>query len=664
MKQTSATRFESVREWNEPFLSLFSHRFDYIFAPYPNPGETPAWQTESRHPLSDRLIQQGAYLYGVRFGAEANYCLLDIDAGSTYHPKHDPFAISRIAAALESLGLVRYITCTSSYSSGLHLYFPFQQPQSSWQLAIALACLLENAGFKLQPGQLEIFPNPKPYATDSTPSLFNAHRLPLQIGSYLLNKEFEPIWSNAHTFVKQWQFAQQRNDIDSKTLKQILKQAKRKHFGISGKAEKFVNDLNAEIELGWTGYGQTNRLLGRITMREYIFHHVLSGGKPLAGTALMTTIVETAQSLPGYREWCQHQHEIEHRAEEWTRCIENSHYFHFSDQSKKPKPEIQDPELIAAIDKSPSWNQRQSAATRDRIRRAIADLLETNSLPIQATTRFQMLLKYGIGGASLYRHRDLWHPNHFGMDANQDLADAFASPVKIPPNPPTSNTDAQLDCVGDASNWHNPTSLLSDNGGNDPSGKDLNDRLGQSLLSVGGNAQVDPTSRHAQRGVGESNGRDHTIQLPLFDLQTWFDLGQAAAQSADQQVNQIRLEAMQAAPIARMQRFLESGDPILMAEAIAWAEINPGVLQVERLNLPLFEALEFDDSARDLSGVLAAISVQIQRLGWTREQVGDRLWQLLGKRSQAQLDDMELALWNLWLEELSDSKSHEPRMQR
>ncbi|HEY9658288.1 MAG TPA: hypothetical protein V6C65_07540, partial [Allocoleopsis sp.] len=259
--------FQYVQEWDDAFLALFPHRFDYIWAEHPNPAVGVEWQTESRHPLSDRLIRQGAYLYGVRFGAETTYCLLDIDAGSLYHPKHDPFAIDRIIAALEPLGLVSYIACTSSYSGGLHLYFPLQQPQSSWQLAIALACLLENAGFKLQPGQLEIFPNPKPYATEGNLSLFNAHRLPLQIGSYLLNKSWQPTWSDPQTFVQQWTFAQRRNDIDNKTLKQIIKQAKRKHFGISGKAEKFINDLNAEIELGWTGYGQTNRLLGRITMR-------------------------------------------------------------------------------------------------------------------------------------------------------------------------------------------------------------------------------------------------------------------------------------------------------------------------------------------------------------------------------------------------------------
>jgi hypothetical protein len=169
MKETITVRFEGVREWNDEFLSLFAHRFDYIWAEHSNPNTAVEWKTESRHPLSDRLIQQGAYLYGVRFGAETNYCLLDIDTGSTYHPKHDSFAISRIAAALEPLGLVHYIACTSSYSGGLHLYFPFQQTQSSWQLAIALACLLENAGFKLQPGQLEIFPNPKPYSTERHP---------------------------------------------------------------------------------------------------------------------------------------------------------------------------------------------------------------------------------------------------------------------------------------------------------------------------------------------------------------------------------------------------------------------------------------------------------------------------------------------------------------
>jgi hypothetical protein len=566
MQLKSTLSFEGVCEWDDKFLALFPHRFDYIWAEHPTPAAVVEWKTESRHPLSDRLIQQGAYLYGVRFAAETRYCLLDIDAGSLYHPNHDPLALSRITAALEPLGLVRSIPCTSSYSNGLHLYFPFQNPQSSWQLAIVLACLLENAGFKLQPGQLEVFPNPKPYATDGHLSLFNAHRLPLQLGSYLLNPALQPIWSDPSIFVRQWQLAQQHNDIDSPTLKQTLKQAKRKHFGISGKAEKFVNDLNAEIELGWTGAGQTNRLLGRITMRAYIFHHILSGSAPLEGQALVNEIVTTARSLPGYFEWCRHQHELEHRAQEWARCIESSHYFHFGDQLQKPKPALQDPELTAAIDQAPSWNQQRSAATRDRIRSAIAHLLETNSLPFRATARFQALLKYNIGGASLYRHRDLWHPNHLGVDLIENWADHLGSTA----DDQLINRNQHRVRANNPGDYRQEyTSLLDSSDGNNPAGKDHSDLTGYIAVSNDGN---DSSGEAAVSRTAEAQSVLHArAQWEVLQEATWL---------AQSQQHRIQAEAGLQRQVARMQRFLDSGDPILVAEAMAWAQVNPGVLNM------------------------------------------------------------------------------------
>ncbi|MGG6270750.1 hypothetical protein ACQ4M3_39645, partial [Leptolyngbya sp. AN03gr2] len=353
----------------DDFLALFPHRYDFIWAEHTHPQETVEWQTERRYPLSDRQINQGSYLYGVRFGSKTSYGLLDIDRESLYHPRHDPFAIQRITEALEPLNLVSYVVCTSSYSSGLHLYLPFEEPQSSWQVSIAITTLLENAGFKLTPGQLEVFPNPKPYRNDQSFSLFNAHRLPLQIGSYLLNQDFQPIWSSRSTFVQHWNQVRSRNTLNTQTIKQVLKQFKRRSFCLSGKADKYLNDLNAEIEIGWTGFGQTNRLLGRIAMRSYVFHHVISGGNPLTGSLLVHEIVRVARSLPGYTDWCRHQHEIEHRAEEWARCIESSHYFHYGDQKGKFKAKSE--ELESAIDQSPSWNQQQLESARDRIRSAI-----------------------------------------------------------------------------------------------------------------------------------------------------------------------------------------------------------------------------------------------------------------------------------------------------
>jgi hypothetical protein len=573
------------------FLSLFPHRFDYIYAHHANPGDTPDWLTESRHPLSDRLIQQGGYLYGVRFGAQTQYALLDLDLKSRYHPNQDPHAIGRILAALEPLGLVTSLNCTSSYSGGLHLYFPFSQNQSSWNLAIALSCLLENAGFKLLPGQLEVFPNPKPYIVEGAPSLFNAHRLPLQAGSYLLNSDFETIHSSPEQFVEQWQWAQQKNCLDEKTLKRIIQQAKRRCFRISGKADKFINDLNAEIEPGWTDFGQTNYLLGRITMREYIFHHILEGGTPLEGEKLVEEIVNTAQALPGFDQYCRHRYELEHRVEEWVRCIEKSHYFRYGDTKGKFKSKLDSTELEPAIQGLPSWNQQQSTAARERIRKAIGELLETNALPAGATSRFKTLTQTGIGGGSLYRHRDLWHPEFLNV----------AAPVENPPDPPTALENSQLDCALGASNWHIPSSLLFSSDGNHLSGKGWDDRNDGILEEEGGNPS-EAVDFAAGAGV---------VQSMLFDVQAWLATSKEAAREANEQALRIRAEAQQQAYVDRMQQFLASGDPILMAEAIAWADINPGVLDEEKLAM-----LSLRDALQGFVLQLQGMQPRMQRMLW------------------------------------------------
>lgn len=417
-----------MREQDNPFLALFPHRYDYIYAPFPEPGCKPNWHTESRHPLSDRIIQQGGYLYGVRFGSTTSYALLDIDITSPYHPQRDSFAVSRLMAALEPLGLVRTVICTSSDSGGLHLYFPFTQALPSWKIARVMAYTLQQAGFKLYPGQLELFPNPKAYNRAGKPTLYHAHRLPLQIGSYLLNVDLQPIWSSSDTFVRQWHSVRQANTLETKTLARYLKQTWQGFQPISGGAKKFIQDLNAEIEAGWSSYGQTNRLLGRIAMRTYIFHHILHGGEPLTGQALVNQIVAIAQSLPGYKEWCQHQHEIVQRAADWARSVEKSHYFHYGLHYEL---HYKDTGAKFGLENSPKprsdWNQQQFDQTREKIRNAVSEMQKLDQFPDRATKRFNKLTKvYGIGGSSLYRHLDLWHPKEFKVqDTAQDLEECL-----------------------------------------------------------------------------------------------------------------------------------------------------------------------------------------------------------------------------------------------
>jgi hypothetical protein len=494
MKLALSSRFASVQDWNDAFLALWTHRYDYLWAEHPSPSDLceipargrPDWKTESRHPLSDRLIQQGAYLYGVRFGQTTRYILLDIDKDSRYHPLRDRFAWKRMVATLEALGLVQAVICTSSYSGGLHLYFPFEEEQKTWAIALAVKTLLENTGFKLAPGQLEVFPNCKPYATTGEPSLYNGHRLPMQAGSYLLNQDLQMIWGDQQTFVQHWQLAQQRNSIDEKAVDRIIKAARRKQYRITGKADKFLNDLNAEIEQGWTGYGQTNRLLGRIAMRSYIFGHVLNDRQPLAGDALVDDVLAIARSLPGYEDWCQHCHEIEKRAKDWADSVEQSHYYPYG--TGKPQTEANPSNSSNA---ELSHNKKIELEARERIRRAVADLMEKEALPMGITERFDALILYGISGQTLYRHRDLWHPRHLQNETIDEL-----------------QSDAGQDCSWAASCPDNHTNLLVGNGCNSLSdrasshfGQDEYSKNGCNFLPSENLSHSEPRNMTTEEGV-------------------------------------------------------------------------------------------------------------------------------------------------------------------
>ncbi len=345
------------------------------------------------------------------------------------------------------------------------------------------------------------------------------------------------MWSDRSTFVQHWNFVCDRNLVTGTAIQRVLKQYKRHPFRISGKADQYLNDLNAEIEIGWTGAGQTNRLLGRITMRSYVFHHVLTGNPPLTGPSLITEIVRVARSLPGYSEWCRHQHEIEHRAEEWARCIENSHYFHYGDALGKYKAQIKE---TKPMEEMPNWNQQQSESAREKIRSAIAALLEAGKLPSSATQRFKLLLEYRIGGGSLYRHKDLWHPTHLRLE------------------------DFELESIDEGipliESLNPDTSLFRSNGGNDSARESLSD---SKMISEA--ATDEPQSMNGSDSIPVAEDEP---QLMSFSPQIWRLLQQAAVQMAEQQRELGQFPNRR--QLTRMEQYLESGDPILVAEAITW----------------------------------------------------------------------------------------------
>ncbi|MFK8184806.1 MAG: hypothetical protein AB8B99_15650 [Phormidesmis sp.] len=542
------------------FLSLWPHRFDYIYAPHPDPGAKPEWQTESRHPLSDRLIVQSAYLYGVRPGSNTCYGLIDIDKGSPYHPQSDPMALPRIAEALEPLGLVASLKLTSSDSKGLHVYLPFEEAVPSWQLAIAITTLLENAGFKLMPGWLEVFPNRKPFSPNGSFSLFNGHRLPLQQGSYLLNDALQPVASTHLDFVHQWRLAAAHNDISVEILEQTVKQAKRQAYRVSGKAEKFLNDLNADIEPGWSGPGQTNHILGRITMRSYIFGHVLGAEGPLNGRALVDEIVKSARALPGFKDFCGHQRDLVKKARAWAHSIESeSRYFPYaSGKAFKAK-------------QGPTWNEQQAAEAREHIRQCVIELCQQGAFPGGITPRFELLCNCHISGATLYKNQDLWHPEF--ISAQQQLT--VREPVNTPPHPPNLQLRGVPARADSASDPPKSTSLLGAAGCNKPDDNDSSGKVDPEsgpLPQIGCNKPSD-AAFSAIEGVKSDQqvGRSAPPQQFSLNIQWALQLARSKqrelVEANQRQYRQEREQRSQAEFETQIQAWRDSDDPVLVAEA-------------------------------------------------------------------------------------------------
>ncbi len=272
--------------------------WDFIEAPAPAPGAKPQWRTVTHYEMRPRILwqrwQDPATLIGVRFASQTLYGLIDIDAESPYGNEE---AIAQLRASLETIGITRTLLLRSSHSNGLHLYLPLPEPVKTFDLAVALEACLTTQDFQIANGTLEIFPNPKPYGVEKIIH-YNGHRLPLQpgTGSYLLDDDLNPIGDQLDRFLWLWDGAASHQDMD--TLRHALKigrdnrRKKPKHKRQpNSTVETWRQDLEAEIEAGWSGPGQTNHLLKTIAC----YGHVFLG---LSGEALFTHSLETATHLP------------------------------------------------------------------------------------------------------------------------------------------------------------------------------------------------------------------------------------------------------------------------------------------------------------------------------------------------------------------------------
>lgn len=412
--KTQKVRLLPADPLGQRLCKIFSHGWEFIYTPIPTVGKKPHWLTETKYPIEPRTLwkrwQDASELIGVRFGKETSYGLIDVDVKSPYHPNQDADALDRILAVLEMLGLCRTLIVRSSASGGLHIYLPLSEPVPSYGLALAMKCAFEDQGFQIAQGKLELFPNTKAYKKEGFTS-YNAHRLPLQpgSGSYLLNRSGETISDCLERFLNSWDLAAVGNDLED--LRAAIANAQQRSKVIylparSQRAEQWRQDDLAIIQQGWTGPGQTNEILKVIARYGRVW-------EDLGGNDLISYVVESAMSAPGYEQFCNHKHEIHRRAQEWAQAAEEYYTPHCSFPKRTSNFHKRECSLDTSHNVIP-FNQCIAEAAQERIRQAISDLESREQLPKGADARAKLLTTEAkCSRRTLYKYKHLWHPDHY-----------------------------------------------------------------------------------------------------------------------------------------------------------------------------------------------------------------------------------------------------------
>jgi hypothetical protein len=398
------------------FCEFFSHRYSFIEASAFT-GDHPDWRTVSGYPIEHRNLWNRFLdpetLVGLSFGPSTHYAVLDIDRGSPYHPYNDEAAFKALLGAYEDIGFNDSMVLQSSFSEGIHVYLVLPNALPTYRLAVTLKLTAIRSGFTVKDGTLEVFPNAKPYNKER-PTPYKAVRLPLQMGSYLLDKDYQPFSASIETFLDLAQRAAGAQDSALiETAIEAAHKAKAFRFlkGDGGRASIFSRDLTEQIQEGWTDFGQTNDLLRVIGTYGRVF-------EGLEGKTLADYIATTALGLPGYHEFCRHQHHIERRAIEWARCIEKF-YYPYASEALRVGTFV---EMVESVPKENAVNNERQLSAVERIKRGVEFVKEKLiEIPQRVGEMKEALVNaivelFGVrpSDKTLYRYRDLWHPQVIG----------------------------------------------------------------------------------------------------------------------------------------------------------------------------------------------------------------------------------------------------------
>ena len=410
-------------------LKFFSHHWDFILK-----REGESWYTETRYVLNPRNFesywQDPKISLGLRFASSTKFGCLDLDKNSSNNPLVNPKRYRKLLKSLRKIGISRTILIRSSNSRGVHVFFFLPEEINSFDLACALFRVLSENGFEIKAGQLEIFPNTKRYKKKGEGfSLFNGLRVPMQPGSgatLLDPKTFEPLPGGAKEFVELMNSSCSSQDF--KLLSQCCNTARDWYCNFALKSKnrtQWQKDLEYSLRFGFTGSGQTNDILKNLANLGRVFY----GADTVPDLAKF--IQERVIELPGYKDHCGHQDEIEKRAFEWATSAINYWSIWASNPQRTQnftelwteQEQLSGVEPVVKNVHRGRWglvNQKRSDDTMTRLKTILTEH-PLNTMPKAVLQRLDFInekcldrfgTKFSRNTLSKPEYRALWHPKY------------------------------------------------------------------------------------------------------------------------------------------------------------------------------------------------------------------------------------------------------------
>jgi hypothetical protein len=430
--------------------NLFHVGFNFITA---ENTPKPKWRTNRKYRLTRgefvKRHNDELTLLGVSFGATTKYFMLDIDKDSQYHPDNDITALPKLRQLLEQVGVVRTDLISSSHSGGIHLYGCLPKNVSTIRLATLLHVTFIDAGMQITKGQLECFPNPKPYGEKGFFTYYNPHRVALQPNSgCLLLDENGRILLSAENLTHENMLAgflartaQSAQAQDMELLSRMMDTCYAKYTSNKGIAKyqhhhkdytEVAREWKENLELtiqtvGWTANGQTNTLLP-----NFIAYGVVFLG--LKGEELKDCLHDLILAAPGYYEYCRHKHEIKAVIKGWVENTERQGYY--VEYCGFPARSGLNPHTTAKRIRANrnQHNHNLAKRTEQRLNAILAALTE---IPKQATAKIAAIRTKSIElfGEAISRNT-LYKPEYKPLWFKTEIAKLDSNLEKDPTPPP------------------------------------------------------------------------------------------------------------------------------------------------------------------------------------------------------------------------------------